>query len=55
MRQLNNGIPIKCDCGKLLARYEDGKILVYCRRCKQEHEIRIPEEPRAIEPRAVRA
>ena len=46
--------PIKCTCGKLLAYRRDGKIYVYCKRCKQEHEIIIDaSEPRATEPRAV--
>lgn len=32
---------IKCVCGKLLARYEDGKIILYCKRCKKEIEIEL--------------
>ena len=47
--------PIKCTCGKLLAYMRDGRIYVYCKRCKAEHEIIIEanKEPRATEPRAV--
>lgn len=32
---------INCECGKLLARYEEGKIVLYCKRCKKEVEIDI--------------
>ena len=32
---------IKCECGKLLARYEKEKIILYCKRCKKEVEIEI--------------
>jgi len=32
---------IKCECGKLLARYENGKIILYCKRCKKEVKIEI--------------
>ena len=32
---------IKCDCGKLLARHEKDKIILYCKRCKKEVEIEI--------------
>lgn len=30
------GKPIKCDCGKLLARVRDGKVYVWCKVCKKE-------------------
>ena len=32
---------IKCCCGKLLARYEMGNIILYCKRCKKEIKIDI--------------
>lgn len=32
---------IKCCCGKLLARYEMGNIILYCKRCKKEVKIDI--------------
>jgi len=32
---------IKCDCDKLLARYEMGNIILYCKRCKKEIKIDI--------------
>ncbi len=41
---------IKCECDKLLARYKDGKIILYCKRCKKEIEIDI-NKIRAKEPR----
>lgn len=31
--------PIKCDCGKLLARERNGKIFVWCKQCKKEVEL----------------
>ena len=35
---------IQCsECGKLLARYKNGKIFLYCKRCKKEIEIDIME------------
>jgi ribosomal protein L36 len=46
---------VKCHCGKLLAIQRNGKIYVYCKRCKTETEIPVIsyKEPRATEPRAV--
>lgn len=39
---------IKCECGKLLARYEKGKIILYCKRCKEEVQINIKDlEPKS--------
>lgn len=32
---------INCKCGKLLARYKDGKLYLYCKRCKKEIEIEL--------------
>ena len=32
---------IKCECEKLLAKYERGKIILYCKRCKKEVKIDI--------------
>lgn len=39
---------IRCDCGKLLAkRTEDGKILVWCKKCHKEVELEVePYEPK---------
>ena len=48
--------PIIAECGKLIAKVRDGRLYVYCKRCKREHEIIIDtatKEPRAVEPRAV--
>ena len=33
--------PIKCSCGKLIARERDGKIFVWCKSCHKEVEIKI--------------
>jgi hypothetical protein len=41
---------IKCVCDKLLARYEKGSIILYCKRCRKEIKINI-DEIRAKEPR----
>lgn len=32
---------IKCDCGKLVGRYENGKLYLYCKKCKKEIEIEV--------------
>lgn len=33
---------IKCDCGKLLAKeHADGKIYVWCKKCRKEIELKI--------------
>ena len=43
--------PIKCDCGKLIAKYKDGKLFVWCKSCKREVEVKIeyPKEPSSRE------
>ena len=41
------GVPIKCDCGKILGYFIDGKIIVKCRGCKHEVDINRKIEPRA--------
>jgi len=39
---------IKCLCGKLLARYEKGSIILYCKRCHEEIRINIDKlEPKS--------
>ena len=35
MKSTTTSTPIKCDCGKLVAVSQDGKILVMCKRCKR--------------------
>ena len=32
---------IKCDCGKLVGKYKDEKLYLYCKKCKKEVEVRI--------------
>lgn len=46
-QKLNNdgGRPVKCTCGKMVARIRGGKIYVYCKTCKRE--VLLPIEPRA--------
>ena len=43
--------PIKCDCGKMIAKYKDGKLFVWCKSCKREVEVKIeyPIEPMSRE------
>jgi len=47
--------PVIADCGKQIAKWRNGHLYVWCKRCKKEHEIAIDTntEPRATEPRAV--
>lgn len=42
---------IKCCCGKLLARYEMGNIILYCKRCKEEKIINI-DKLKKLEPKS---
>ena len=32
---------IKCACGKVLARYENGVIYLWCKKCKREIPLRL--------------
>lgn len=32
---------IKCHCGKLLCRYKNGYLYLYCKVCKEERKISI--------------
>jgi hypothetical protein len=41
----SGGKPVKCTCGKMVARIRNGKVYVYCKTCKRE-------VPLVIEPRA---
>lgn len=36
--------PIKCSCGKLIAKERDGKIFVWCKSCRKEIEIPVVRE-----------
>lgn len=45
-KQNNAGsTPVKCTCGKMIARLRNGKVYVYCKTCKREVQLEI--EPRA--------
>ena len=37
----DEGIPVKCRCGRTLARKIGGKIFVKCPKCKSLHELNI--------------
>lgn len=32
---------LKCECGKLVGRYKNGKLYLYCKKCKKEVEIEL--------------
>ena len=34
-------LPIKCDCGKLIAKWKDGHLFVWCKSCRKEVEVKI--------------
>ena len=36
--------PIKCSCGKLIAKERDGKIYLWCKNCRREVELKIEKE-----------
>jgi hypothetical protein len=44
----NNEKPIRCDCGKLIAKERDGKIYLFCKMCKKEVELKIVREKHPI-------
>ena len=50
-KQNNRGTPIRCECGKLIAFYRQGKVYIKCKGCKREIEIRVEsQEPKSQEP-----
>lgn len=40
LAKLKTGVPIKCDCGRVVAYIKDGKIYVRCKSCKREVEVK---------------
>jgi hypothetical protein len=40
----NESNPIHCDYGKLIAKERDGKIWLFCKKCKKEVELKIVRE-----------
>lgn len=32
---------LKCECGKLVGRYENDTLYLYCKKCKKEIEIKL--------------
>lgn len=42
----NGEKPVKCECGKVIARVRDGKVYIYCKSCKRQVAI-VDLEPRA--------
>lgn len=43
----SDGMPIKCECGKMVALEKDGRIYVMCKNCKKQIDISKLLEPRA--------
>lgn len=37
----NNGTPIRCECGKVIAKYRNGRIYLWCKACRKEVELTI--------------
>ena len=35
----DGGVPIKCDCGKLVAYKRGGRIFIMCKHCKKQIDI----------------
>lgn len=38
-------LPVKCDCGKMVARWHGKHLYVWCKVCRKEVEIKIDKEP----------
>lgn len=51
-KQNKDGIPIRCDCGKLIAMCRQGKVYIKCKGCKREIELNVvqSQEPKSQEP-----
>lgn len=47
MAKLPTDIPHRCQCGKVLAFWRDGKLFIKCKQCKRETQV--PIEPRTQE------
>lgn len=41
----NKGDPIKCDCGQIIAYRKNGKLVLYCKKCKRQVPFVIEPEP----------
>jgi hypothetical protein len=39
LKELHSDIPIKCECGRVIAFLREGKVYVRCKKCKREVEI----------------
>ena len=50
VRQDMQETPVKCNCGKLVAKWRDGKLYVWCKSCRREYEIPIPKSNTKDEP-----
>lgn len=44
VHEKNTEKPIRCDCGKLIAKERDGKIYLFCKMCKKEVELKVVRE-----------
>ena len=38
-------LPVKCDCGKVVARWHGTRLYAWCKVCRKEVEIEIDKEP----------
>lgn len=41
-----SGTPVKCTCGQMVARIRNGRIYVYCKKCKREMPVDTEPEPK---------
>ena len=41
----NKGKPVKCTCGQLIAYKKDGKLMLYCKKCKRQIPFVVEPEP----------
>ena len=43
----NKGSAIKCECGQIIAYRKNGRLMLYCKKCKRQIPFSIEPEPRA--------
>ena len=44
----NRGIPVRCDCGQIIAFKKNGQLMLYCKHCKQQIPFRYEPEPSSL-------
>lgn len=47
INKYNKGSPVHCDCGQVIAYMKNGKLMLYCKKCKRQIPFVIAPEPRA--------